>query len=185
MRHLNLKKTVSSPLLPLPSRKIALCQWRRLLPQMGYLKKKHFQHSALGLGPGKKSTRWVHKLLNDEQKQGRVRVCSDFIAAIHGRSKSMLDCIVTTDKTMVSYHNRETKKQSKQWIPKGELGPLKVRVHANQTKQMVMTFFNSGGLIYTPIISRGAAIKATSTIKALGKFLEHFKKNGPTMAQQQ
>ncbi len=85
----------------------------------------------------------------------------------------------------VSYQNRETKKQSKQWIPKGELAPLKALVHTNQTKQMVMAFFNSGGLIYTLIISRGAAINATSTIKALGKFLEHFKKKGPTMAQQQ
>jgi predicted HAD superfamily phosphohydrolase YqeG len=127
----------------------------------------------------------VHKLLNDEQKQERFRVCSDFIAAIHGRSKSMLDCIVTMDKAMVSYHNRETKKQSKQWIPKGELAPLKALVYANQTKQMVMAFFNSGGLIYTLIISRGAAINATSIIKALGKFLEHIKKKRPTMAQQQ
>jgi hypothetical protein len=137
------------------------------------------------LGLEKKSTRWVHKRLNNEQKQARVRVCSDFIAAIHGRSKSMLDCIVTIEKAIVSYHNRETKKQSKQWIPKGELGPLKARVHANQTKQMVMAFFNSGGLIYTLIISSGAAINATSTIKALGKFLEHFKTKGPAMAQQQ
>jgi hypothetical protein len=70
------------------------------------------------LGLEKKLARWLAKLLNDEQKQERVRVCSDFIAAIHRRFKSMLDCIVIMDKTMVSYHTPEIKKQSKQWIPK-------------------------------------------------------------------
>jgi hypothetical protein len=35
------------------------------------------------------------------------------------------------------------------------------------------------------IVPRGTAINATYTIKALGKFLEHFKKKRPAMAQQQ
>jgi hypothetical protein len=35
------------------------------------------------------------------------------------------------------------------------------------------------------IVPRGAAINATYTIKALGKFMEHFKKKRPAMAQQQ
>jgi hypothetical protein len=51
---------------------------------------------------------------------------------------------------------------------------------------MVMAFFDSQGLIYTHIVtSRGTALNATYTIKALGKFLEHFKKKTLTVAQQQ
>jgi hypothetical protein len=91
----------------------------------------------------------------------------------------MLDCIVMMDETMVSYHTPETKKQSKQWIPKGQPGPLKARVHASRTKQMVVAFFDSRGLIYTHIVPRGASINVTYTIKVLGKFLEHFKKKRP------
>jgi hypothetical protein len=53
------------------------------------------------------------KLLSDEQKQERVQVCLDFIAAIHHWSKSMLDCIVTMDEMMVSCHPLEAKKQRK------------------------------------------------------------------------
>ena len=38
------------------------------------------------------------------------------------------DCnIVTMDETLVSYHTPLTKKQSKQWIPKGQPGPAKVQ----------------------------------------------------------
>jgi hypothetical protein len=96
----------------------------------------------------------------------------------------MLNSIVTMDETMVLYHTPEKKKQSNQWISKGQPGPLKAPVHANWTKQMVMAFFNSRGLIYSHIIPRGAAIDATYTIKFLATFMDHLKKKRPTMAQQ-
>jgi hypothetical protein len=44
--------------------------------------------------------------MSKEQKQERIRVCSDFVAAVHCRSKSMLDLIVTMDETMVLYHTQ-------------------------------------------------------------------------------
>jgi hypothetical protein len=87
------------------------------------------------------------------------------------------------DETMVSYHMPEMKKQSKQWIPRGQPGPLKARVHSSRTKQMVMAFFNLRAMIYTHIVPR--PIIAAYTIKVLGTFLEHFKKKRPAMAQQQ
>ncbi len=42
---------------------------------------------------------------------------------------AMLDSIVTMDETMVCYHMPQSKKQSQQWIEKGQPGPIK----ANQT----------------------------------------------------
>jgi hypothetical protein len=51
----------------------------------------------------------VPKLLNDDQKQERVQICSDFTAAIHCQYKFMLDCIVTIDEIVMSYHTTETK----------------------------------------------------------------------------
>jgi hypothetical protein len=69
--------------------------------------------------------------------------------------------------------------------PEGRPGPLKMSLHAICTKQMVMVFLDSVNLIYMHIVPRGAAINATYTIKALGKFMEHFKKKRPAMAQQQ
>jgi hypothetical protein len=66
--------------------------------------------------------------LSHDQKQERVRICSDIIAAIHHQPKSILDCIVTVDEIVTSYHASETKqKQNKQWILKGQPGPLKGR----------------------------------------------------------
>jgi hypothetical protein len=93
------------------------------------------------LGLVKKYTKWVPKLLREEQKQERVRTRWDFIAVTQPRSMSMMDNIVTLD--MVCYHTPETKnKQSKQWIQKGKPCPIKAHVQASRTKQMVMASFD-------------------------------------------
>ena len=95
----------------------------------------------------------------------------------------MLGNIITMDETMVSYHTPETKRQSKQWIQKGKPGPIKARVHASRTKQMVLAFFDSKGLVYTHIAPRGTTINAAYIVKVLDTFMRHFKKKRPGMAE--
>ena len=89
-------------------------------------------HDNLGLV--KKSS--VPKLFSAEQKLERVRISTSFVAAVCCQSLAMLNQIVTMDETLVSYPTPLTKKQSKQWISKGQLGPIKVKVQANRTRQM-------------------------------------------------
>jgi hypothetical protein len=70
----------------------------------------------------------VPKLLNDEQKQQRIEVCSEFVEVVHRLSFAMLDSIVTMDKMMVCYHMPQMKKESQQWIKKGQPGPINAKV---------------------------------------------------------
>ena len=100
------------------------------------------------LGLVKKSALWVPKILSADQKMERVCISKQFIATVRRWSKSMLDCIVTIDETMVAYHTPETKRQSMQWLPKGQPGPIKAKVQASRTKQMVLAFFDNKDLIY-------------------------------------
>jgi len=136
-------------------------------------------HSDLGLS--KKSARWVPKLLNMTQKMERVRVCTEFVAAVHRHSMSYLDTIVTMDKTMVSHHTPETKRQSKRWVKKGSPGHVKARVHASRSKQMVLAFFDAKGIIYTNIVPRGEKVNADYMVKTLRRFLVVFKKKRPNL----
>jgi hypothetical protein len=62
------------------------------------------------LGLVRKYTKWVPKLLREEQKQERVRTRWGFIAVTQPRSMSMMDNIIILD--MVCYHTPETKKNS-------------------------------------------------------------------------
>jgi predicted HAD superfamily phosphohydrolase YqeG len=98
---------------------------------------------------------------------------------------AMMDRIVTMDETMVSYHTPEAKRQSKQWVKRGQPGPIKVKVHANRTKQMVMAFFDRKGLIYTHNVPKGQPVNVNQIVSVLGMFLRHLRKKRPELSAQQ
>jgi histone-lysine N-methyltransferase SETMAR len=129
----------------------------------------------------KKSARWVSKLLTDEMKKERVRTSELFLVMIGRRSMSLLDNIVTMDELAVSFHTPETKQQSMQWLPKGDPGPVKAKVHVTRTKQMVLAFFDSKGLIYTNYMPRGTTVNANYIVEALGTFMKILRKKRPQM----
>jgi histone-lysine N-methyltransferase SETMAR len=188
-RHLNPKKTVRSAVL-VASVAAAIEEDRRLCikklasglgTSFGTIY--NIIHEDLGLV--KKSARWVPKLLSESQKKERVRVSTEFVAAVNRRSKSMLDNIVTMDETMVSYHTPESKKKSKQWIKRGEPGPVKAKTQESRTKQMILAFFDSRGLIYTHIVPRGGKVNGDYIVKALDIFLKNLKQKRPIMVEQE
>jgi histone-lysine N-methyltransferase SETMAR len=145
---------------------------------------KYTIHHALkeDLNLSRKSARWVPKLLTDKMKKERVRTSEAYLAMVRRRSKAILENIVTMDESAVSFHTPKTKVQSKQWLKKGEPGPIKAKVHATRTKQMVLAFFNAKGLIYTNYVPKGATVNANYIVKALGIFLKVLRKKRPVMA---
>jgi hypothetical protein len=70
-------------------------------------------------------------------------------------SLPMFDNIVTVDESAFSFHTPETKQQSKQWLPKGQSGPIKAKAQDSRTMQMVPAFFDSKGIIYTTYVPGG------------------------------
>lgn len=60
----------------------------------------------------KLSARWVPRLLSDEQKRDRAKVCRSNLAILRRNRKNFLRCLVTGDETWVHYVTPETKKQS-------------------------------------------------------------------------
>ena len=133
------------------------------------------------LGMRKKSARWVPKLLSEEQKEERVRCSQAFVKMAMDNSQS-LNIIVTMDETAVSFHTPETKRQSKQWVKKGMPGPVKAKVHASRTKQMVLAFFDSRGMIYCHTVPRGKTVNGEYIIEVMKRFLKVFKRKRPEIA---
>jgi diketogulonate reductase-like aldo/keto reductase len=86
------------------------------------------------------------------------------------------------DESAVSFHTLETMQQLMQWLPKGQPGPVKVKVHATRTKQMVLAFFDSKGLIYTNYVPRGTMVNANYIMEVLGAFMKILRKKRPQMA---
>ena len=73
----------------------------------------------------------------------RLRTSMAFIKLVQYKSKAVLQHVINMDKSAVSMHTPETKSQSKKWLKKGTPGPIKAKVHATCTKQMVIMFFDT------------------------------------------
>jgi [histone H3]-lysine36 N-dimethyltransferase SETMAR len=157
---------------------------RKLASTFGVTKNTIHRTLRKDLNLSKKSARWVPKLLTDEMKMERVRTSEALLAMVRRRSLAVLDNVVTMDESAVSFHTPETKRQSMQWLPKGQPGPIKAKVHATRTKQMVLCFFDSKGLIYTNYVPRGTTVNANYILDALGRFMKIFKQKRPITAQQ-
>ncbi len=137
------------------------------------------------LGLVKKSARWVPKLLSSEQKTERVDCSNAFLDLIRRQSLAVLNNIVTMDESAVSFHTPETKKQSMQWVKKGQPGPIKARVHTTRSKQMVLVFFDAKGVIYTNYVPKGETVNAEYIKKSMARFLKVFRKKRPIMSSQE
>jgi hypothetical protein len=58
---------------------------------------------------------------------------------------------------------------------------VKAKIHASRTKQMVMAFLNSKGMVYTNYVPRGKTVNADYVIVALRKFLKALKAKRPDL----
>ncbi len=73
---------------------------------------------------------------------------------------AVLNNIVTMDEFVISFHNPEMKRESKQWVKKDQPGPRKAKVHATRTKKMVLIFFDAKGVIYMNYVPKGETVNA-------------------------
>jgi hypothetical protein len=136
------------------------------------------------LGLVMKSARWVPKLLSVAQKQEQVDCSRDFLKLLRWHSLAVLNNMVTMDESAVSFHAPETKKQSMQWVKKGQPVPRKAQVHATRSKQMVLIFIYAKGVIYTNYVPSGETVNTEYIRKALAAFLKAFRKKGPITSSQ-
>jgi hypothetical protein len=84
-------------------------------------------------------------------------------------SLAVLNNIVIMDESAISFRTPEMKRPLKQWLKKGQPGPLKAKVHASRMKQMVLIFFDAKGVIYTNFVPKGETVNASYIQTALAR----------------
>ena len=81
-------------------------------------------------------SKWVRRLLSEENKRNRV-VNSEAILALSCRNPDeFLRRYITVDETSIHNYTPKTKEQSKQWVFKGERPPKKVKTMKYSTYSM-------------------------------------------------
>ncbi len=88
----------------------------------------------------KLSTKFVPRLLSQEQKDHRVALCRQNLQEFRD-DNSLLEKVITTDESWFSLFEPETKQGSSQWLQKGSVRPQKALRSRLTRKTMLVLFF--------------------------------------------
>ncbi|UYV84245.1 hypothetical protein LAZ67_X001654 [Cordylochernes scorpioides] len=84
------------------------------------------------------SSKFVPRILTKEEKEVRMDVCKNMVEMTR-TDPEWMQKIITGDETWV--YDPETKRQSSQWIERGEPKPEKARFTKSKVKTLLVTFF--------------------------------------------
>ena len=100
----------------------------------------------------------------------RVRTSTAFLQAVPGQSQGSSAAHHHYEQDG-SIHAHTRDQNSVQTVAKkGTPGPIKAKVHATRTKQMVITFFDAQGMVYPNYVPRGKTVNAAFILESLWRF---------------
>ncbi len=99
----------------------------------------------------RKAAKFVPKQLTDYQKRQRQRIC-ELLLRRHELDPKFFSKVVTMDEAWIYQYDPETKVQSTQWLQKNEECPHKFLRARATGKLMLVSFFDSRGLLYYEIV---------------------------------
>jgi histone-lysine N-methyltransferase SETMAR len=108
----------------------------------------------------KLTARWVPRLLTPEQKENRMRTCSENLVKMSQDRNAFFQRLITCDETWLHAFEPETKLQSQQWVFAGEPVPLKAKVVPSVGKVLATVFWDEDGVIHIDYLDKGATINA-------------------------
>ncbi|UYV69539.1 hypothetical protein LAZ67_6003926 [Cordylochernes scorpioides] len=102
------------------------------------------------------SSKFFPRILTEEQKV-RMDVCKNMVEMTR-TDPEWMQKIITGEETWVYQYDLETKRQSSQWIERGEPKPKKARFTKSKVKTLLVTFFDINGLVHHEFIPFGRTI---------------------------
>ncbi|UYV83427.1 hypothetical protein LAZ67_23000974, partial [Cordylochernes scorpioides] len=97
------------------------------------------------------SSKFVPRILTEEQKEVRMDVRKNMVEMTR-TDPEWMQKIITGDETWVYQYDPETKRQSSQWIERGEPKPKKARFTKSKVKTLLVTIFDINGLVHHEFI---------------------------------
>ena len=124
------------------------------------------------------STRFVPRLLSDDQKALRVSVCRELKQARD--DPNFISNIVTGDETWVYDYDRETKQQSSQWKSPNSPRPKKARqVRSIVESMLIFFFFDIQGIVHKEFVPPGKTVNGKFYCEGLKRLREGIRRKRP------
>jgi hypothetical protein len=110
-------------------------------------------------------TKIVPKVLTDEQKQGHVDCCNDWIESV--QDPHFCERVITGDEAWIYEYDPETKRQSEEWKHLGSPRIKKARKSHSKIKTMLIIFFYICGVLRNKYVPAGQTVNAKFYVEVL------------------
>ena len=126
------------------------------------------------------AAKFVPRLLNNEQRDHRVQVCTELQNAVR-HDPDFLSRVITGDESRLYDYDPETKQQSSQWKTPSSPRPKKARQVRNNIKSMLIFFFFIGGNVHKEFVPSGQTVNGKFYCEVLRRLRENVRHKRPEM----
>lgn len=130
------------------------------------------------IGLRKLNSKFVPHRLTDDQKLYRIEHCKDIIKLAR-RDENFVKSIVTGDETWCFQYEPETKRQSAEWRSPDEGNPKKSRFMKSKIKTMLISFYDSKGIIHKEFVPNGSTVNADYYLGVMKRLLSRIRRVRP------
>ncbi|XP_067947061.1 papilin-like [Watersipora subatra] len=128
------------------------------------------------------AAKFVPRLLNDDQKQRRIDICSKLKTAVL-HDPDFLKTVITTDESWVYGYDPETKMQSSQWKSPESPRPKKARMSRSAIRTLLVVFFDIAGIVHKEFLPPGTNVNQYVYRDILRRLNESIRRKRPTLAK--
>ncbi|KAJ4428812.1 hypothetical protein ANN_25805 [Periplaneta americana] len=121
------------------------------------------------------SAKFVPRLLTDDQRENRVRVCRDLKSEVQN-DPNFLKRIVTGDESWCYGYDPESKQASSQWKTSNSPRPKKARQVRSNVKTMLIYFFDVNGIVHKEFVPPGQTVNQHFYLDVLRRLRESVRR---------
>jgi len=126
------------------------------------------------------AAKFVPHLLNNDQRDHRVQVCTELQEAVR-HDPPFLSRVITGDESWVYDYDPETKQQSIQWKTPSSPRPKKVRQVRSNIKSMLIISLDIRGIVHKEFVPHGQTVNGKSYCEVLRRLRENVRRKRPEM----
>ena len=126
------------------------------------------------------AAKFVPCLLNSDQRDHRIRVCTELQEAVR-HDPYFLSRVITGDESWVYCCDPETKQESSQWKTPSSPRPKKVRKFRSNIKSMLIIFLGIQGIVHKEFVPSGQTVNGEFYCEVLRRLRENVWSKQPEM----